>query len=90
VLRWLGPIVPGDLRVPVRAYVAVILGMVTCAVAAAVAGAPPIAAIGAVAFAVSDVSVARGRFASAGFANTAWGLPLYYAAQIALGSSVSH
>jgi uncharacterized membrane protein YhhN len=88
VLRWLGPLVPADLRVPVRAYVAVICGMVACAVAAAVDGAPALAAVGAVAFAVSDVSVARDRFAAPGFANAAWGLPLYYAAQIALGSSV--
>jgi uncharacterized membrane protein YhhN len=88
VLRWLDPLVPGELRGPVRAYVAVICAMVACAVGAAAAGAPAIAAIGAVAFAVSDVSVARDRFAAPGFANAAWGLPLYYAAQIALGSSV--
>jgi uncharacterized membrane protein YhhN len=87
VLRWLGPLLPADLRRPVRAYVAVILAMVACAVGAAVAGAPAIAAAGAVAFAASDLSVARDRFGSAGFANVAWGLPLYYAAQLALGAS---
>jgi uncharacterized membrane protein YhhN len=87
VLRWLDPLVPGDLRAPVRAYVAVILAMVACAVGAAAAGAPAIAAAGAVAFAVSDLAVARDRFATTGFVNSAWGLPLYYGAQIALGSS---
>jgi uncharacterized membrane protein YhhN len=36
----------------------------------------------AVAFYLSDVSVARDRFVAPGFDNRIWGLPLYYAAQL--------
>jgi uncharacterized membrane protein YhhN len=36
----------------------------------------------AVAFYLSDVSVARDRFVAPGFGNRLWGLPLYYAAQL--------
>lgn len=36
----------------------------------------------AVAFYLSDVSVARDRFVAPGFGNRTWGLPLYYAAQL--------
>lgn len=88
VLRWLGPRVPADLRVPVRAYVVVISAMVTCSIGAAAGGGPPAVAAGAIAFALSDLSVARDRFVSPGFANAAWGLPLYYAAQLVLAGSV--
>jgi uncharacterized membrane protein YhhN len=88
-LRWLSPHVPSDLRVPVVAYVIVIGAMVALAFAAMAAGAPRFAAIGALAFAISDLSVARDRFVAPGFANAAWGLPLYFAAQLALASTVA-
>jgi uncharacterized membrane protein YhhN len=68
----------GRLRVPVAAYVVVIGGMV---VAAAGTGRPMWMAAG-VAFFVSDLAVARQRFLTAGFANKAVGLPLYYGAQL--------
>lgn len=87
LLRWLGPHL-GDFRTPVRVYVAVIMLMVACAVGAAAAGASALAPVGALAFAASDVSVARDRFVAAGFVNAAWGLPLYYAAQLLLAGSV--
>ncbi len=38
--------------------------------------------VAAVAFYLSDVSVARDRFVAPGFDNRIWGLPLYYAAQL--------
>lgn len=88
VLRWLRPHVPGDFRVPVIAYVAVISTMVTTALAATAAGAPAIIAIGAIGFAASDVSVARDRFVASGFVNGAWGLPAYFASQLALAVSI--
>ena len=44
--------------------------------------------LAAVAFFCSDLSVARDRFVAPGFANRAWGLPLYYAAQLAFAWSV--
>jgi hypothetical protein len=40
-------------------------------------------------FALSDISVARDRFVSKAFANRAWGLPMYFAAQLILASTVS-
>jgi uncharacterized membrane protein YhhN len=89
ILRWLTPFVAGPLRAAVTAYVAVIGTMVTLACAASLAGAPGLAAVGAIAFAASDLSVARDRFVAPGFANAAWGLPLYFAAQLALASTVA-
>jgi len=40
------------------------------------------------AFAASDISVARDRFVAPAFINRAWGLPLYYVAQISFALSV--
>jgi uncharacterized membrane protein YhhN len=88
-LRWLAPFVPGELRAAVTAYVAVIATMVALACAASLGGGPALAAVGAIAFAASDLSVARDRFIAPGFANAAWGLPLYFAAQLALASTVA-
>ena len=84
VLRALVPHVPGSFRAPVFAYVAVISCMVVLACAASGGGAHPLLAVGALGFAVSDLSVARDRFLAPGFANVAWGLPLYFASQLAI------
>jgi len=46
-------------------------------------------ALGAAMFALSDVSVARDRFVAKAFVNRAWGLPLYFAAQLILASTVA-
>ena len=43
---------------------------------------------GALLFYLSDLSVARDRFVAPGFANGLVGLPLYYAAQLVLASTV--
>lgn len=88
VLRWLVPHLTRDFRGPVIAYVATIAAMVMLAVGATAAGAPTAAAAGAIAFAASDISVARDRFVAPGFANAAWGLPLYFGAQLLLASTV--
>jgi uncharacterized membrane protein YhhN len=87
-LRWLGPRLPADMRVPIRVYIAIISAMVALAVGASVAAGSPWMAMGAIAFAVSDLSVARERFVQPGFANLLWGLPLYYAAQLLLAATV--
>lgn len=89
VLRWLRPHVPADFRVAVVAYVAVISLMVVISLAAVASGAPFAIAVGAVGFALSDLSVARDRFVAPGFVNGAWGLPLYFAAQLVLAHSVA-
>jgi uncharacterized membrane protein YhhN len=86
-LRWLGPHLPADMRVPVRVYMLVIAAMVGLAVGASAATGELRMAIGAAAFAASDLSVARERFVRPSLANLLWGLPVYYAAQLVLAST---
>lgn len=87
VWRWLQPTLPGDMRTPVLAYLVVIGSMSALACAFAGAGGPATVAVGALAFTASDVSVARDRFVRHEFFNRAWGLPLYYCAQLLLALS---
>jgi uncharacterized membrane protein YhhN len=89
IVRWLWPSLPPDMRPPVLAYVAVISVMVAAAVGAATGRGPVIVVPAAVAFYLSDLSVARDRFVAPSFINRLWGLPLYYAAQVAFAFSVS-
>lgn len=92
--RWLDPHLTGPLRTPVRAYTAIVSLMVAFALANAarvLAGCGPAAllpAAGAVLFCASDVAVARQRFVKAEYANRAWGLPVYYLAQLLFASAV--
>ena len=87
--RWLGPHLPDDMRGPVWAYIAVITSMLALAVAAVASGAPWLVLLGALAFYLSDLSVARDRFIEEGFVNGVWGLPMYYAGVTLLAWSVS-
>lgn len=80
--RWLLPRVGGAMRIAVVAYIVVICAMVALAVGAVGASAGVWVAVGAVLFWVSDLAVARDRFVAPGFDNRAWGLPLYYGAQL--------
>jgi uncharacterized membrane protein YhhN len=82
--RWLAGSLPADMSGAVRAYFVVIGVMATLACGVSAAGGPLAVATGALAFAASDVSVARDRFVRHEFFNRAWGLPLYYAAQVLL------
>jgi uncharacterized membrane protein YhhN len=84
VQRWLQPHLPSDFRVPVLAYVCVIAAMLAFAGAASLSGGPALLGIGAFGFAASDLSVARERFVAPSFANGAWGLPAYFASQLAI------
>lgn len=86
--RWLRPHVPDAMRMPVRAYVAMITGMLALAIAAWQAGAPASVFVGALAFYGSDLSVARDRFIAKQFVNRLWGLPAYYLGQLLLALSV--
>jgi uncharacterized membrane protein YhhN len=92
-LAWLWPHLE-SMRVPVIAYVVVIVTMVigAAAVSAATAaqsqGAASLVILGATMFFASDLAVARDKFVSPGFVNRLWGLPVYYAAQLALGWSL--
>jgi uncharacterized membrane protein YhhN len=87
VFRWVGPGVPAPLRPAVAGYCAIITAMVAIAAGTTAATSDLRVALGAVMFFVSDLSVARDRFVSPGFGNRAWGLPLYYAAQLILASA---
>ena len=88
VLRWLGPHVPGSLRRAVHAYVAVISAMVASAAGSFGAAGGAALLAGALGFFASDLAVARERFVAKSFTNKLWGLPLYYASQLLLASSV--
>ena len=85
---WLRPHLPADFVLPVIAYVGVISAMLVAAVGTSAATGEVAVALGALMVAASAVSVARDRFVAPGFANAAWGLPLYYAAQLVLASTV--
>lgn len=89
VLRWLRPHLSQRMRIPVVAYVVVISLMLVTAVGAAVAAGRVAIGVGATCFYLSDLFVARHRFVLASLWNKSWGLPLYYAAQLILASTVS-
>jgi uncharacterized membrane protein YhhN len=89
IYRWLRPGVPAQLRPAVAGYTAIIALMVAVAVGTTVATRDARVGCGAVMFFISDLSVARDRFVAPGFANRAWGLPLYYAAQLLLASTAA-
>lgn len=86
-LLWLGRALPREMVWPVRVYMVVIGVMATLACGVTAAGGPWAVAVGALAFTASDISVARDRFVQHEFLNRAWGLPLYYAAQLLLAAT---
>jgi uncharacterized membrane protein YhhN len=88
-LRWLRPTLPADFVGPVYAYILVISTMVVSAIACVWAGADARILLGALLFAGSDISVARDRFVTAGFVNGAWGLPMYFVAQLVLAGTIA-
>jgi uncharacterized membrane protein YhhN len=87
-LRWLWGWLDAANKVAVAAYVGTIVAMCALAIAHSAVSRSWLAAIGAVAFAASDISVARDRFVASEFVNRAWGLPVYYSAQLLLAWSV--
>jgi uncharacterized membrane protein YhhN len=87
LLRWLMPHVPASLKGPVLAYFAVISAMVATACGASAATGAWAMALGAIGFAVSDVTVARERFVTHSPWNGGLGLPLYYASQLILAAT---
>lgn len=87
--RWLSPHLAGVFRVAVPAYIAIIAAMFAMAVSATAVTGQFAMTAGAAAFALSDLSVAHGHFVRPSWAVKAWGLPLYYGAQLVLGCSVS-
>ncbi len=87
ILPWLRPHLPADMRAPVHAYMGIISAMLVAAAGASPAD--PRIFVGAAMFYLSDLAVARARFVSPGFENSLWGLPLYFAAQLVIASTVS-
>jgi len=88
IARWLIPKVQSGLRYSVIAYMAVISAMVALSVGTFTHQRNWLIPIAAIAFFCSDLSVARDSFVARRFANRAWGLPLYYAAQLAFAFSL--
>jgi uncharacterized membrane protein YhhN len=87
VLRRLRPSLPANMAGPVRLYMAIIAAMAALACGVTAAGGPWAVAVGALMFTASDVFVARNRFEKRRFVNRAWGLPLYYGAQLLLAAT---
>ena len=87
--RWLSSHVEGRMRVPVAIYVVVITAMVATAAGASEHSGGLLGLVGALMFYGSDLAVARERFVSRSFVNRAWGLPLYYAAQLVIAASTA-
>jgi uncharacterized membrane protein YhhN len=88
-LRWLWRRLDSFHKAAVCAYTVAIVTMCSLAVAHSAATRSWLVAVGALAFAASDISVARDRFVAADFLNRAWGLPVYYSAQLLLAWSVA-
>lgn len=87
--RWLARGLSGLFVIFVPLYLVVIMVMVVFSLSTTVVTGDFMLLLGAVLFAISDVSVARDRFIAPGFINRLWGLPLYYIAQIILALSVA-
>ncbi len=87
--RWLRPHLPPGLVVPIGVYVALISTMIALAWASFAAGGPMSTALGATAFYLSDLAVARERFVARGSADKLWGLPLYYLGQVLIALSAA-
>jgi uncharacterized membrane protein YhhN len=89
VWRWLAAALPRSLKTALVAYIILITVMVAVALGTAVHTGDPRIGVGAFMFWLSDLSVARDKFVAPGFVNRAWGLPLYYAAQLLLASTLA-
>lgn len=89
-IRWLWPHL-GAFKGPVAGYTVIIAIMVATSFLAKPPALPApslLVIAGAIAFAVSDLAVAREKFVAPAFFNRLWGLPLYYGAQLMLAASV--
>ena len=84
---WLGPHLPDEMIIPVRAYTLVISLMVVTAWGARGAGGPWLIPAGATLFYLSDLSVAAMQFADPGWPTYVLGLPFYYTGQLLLAAS---
>jgi uncharacterized membrane protein YhhN len=90
VMVWLLPRLHAMYRYAVPAYMLAIGVMVATALGTGAASGRWLIPAGALAFALSDIAVARERFIAPGPINKAWGLPLYYLGQVLLALSVAY
>jgi uncharacterized membrane protein YhhN len=89
IQTWLGPRIPAGLTYPVQAYLLAISFLVASAIASIrFSVAPTLQVGGACLFYASDLCVARQAFVQPERRNALVGLPLYYAAQWLLVSSL--
>jgi uncharacterized membrane protein YhhN len=86
---WLAPHIKRDMKFPVALYTLVITGMLLCAGLSAGHPAAPLIIAGAWGFAISDLAVARQRFAHPSRLNGLWGTPLYFFSQMLLAGSIA-
>lgn len=84
--RWVLPHTAGAMRTAVAIYIVVIGAMLASALSAGSHAAR--IPLGAALFAASDLLVARERFMTRDDRNRLWGLPLYYAGQVLIASTV--
>lgn len=89
VLVWLLPRLHTLYRYAVPTYMLAIGMMVATALGTAGVSGQWLVPAGALAFAISDIAVARERFVAPGPINKVWGLPLYYLGQVLLALSVA-
>ena len=87
IVRWLWPHLSGAFKPAVLAYVTVIFAMCATAVGYAIGTGHWLPWLGAWLFAASDIYVAREKFVEQAYANKAWGLPIYFVAQLLLAWS---
>lgn len=90
IIKWLWGYLLSFYRIAVTAYLVAIISMCSFAIAVSTTSGNWMLATGALAFAASDLSVARDRFIAPSFKNRVWGLPLYYAAQVMLAFSIEY
>lgn len=86
-VRWLWPHLPGDMQLPVLAYIGVICTMLLMAGSTWGTGPGVMVLLGAWGFALSDLAVARNQFIAPAFSNRLWGIPLYFGSQLLLAWS---
>jgi uncharacterized membrane protein YhhN len=79
---------PAGLKRAVVAYIGVLSTMVALALAAWGRGGGTLLPIAAIAFYLSDISVALNRFVRPSLAYRAWGAPLYFGAQLLFAATV--
>lgn len=89
VLAWLNPVLDSNMRRPVFLYIVAISAMMAMAIATFSAHGGLVILLGGLLFVISDLFVARNRFVAPGFINRAWGLPIYFSAQLLFAASVA-